>query len=86
LQALADDKDKSGGGGKAAAKENFNRVFNLMVEDEDVKPVVPSLPWLKLSHAEMREEFGKGKLQEFLLSVWMRLERKGKDNFQLVES
>lgn len=36
-----------------------------MLEDEDVKPVVPSLPWLTLTHAEMREEFGKGKLQDF---------------------
>ena len=81
---LADDKDKSGSGrkpGKAAAKKSFNRVFDVMVENEVVKPALPSL-----AQAEIREEFGKGKSQEFLLGVWMRLETKGKDNFWLVES
>ena len=32
LQALADDKDKIGGGGKAAAKEKFTRFFDLLEE------------------------------------------------------
>ena len=35
LQALADDKDKSGGGGKAAAKEKFTRFFDLLEETKE---------------------------------------------------
>ncbi len=34
LQALADDKDKSGGG-KAAAKEKFTRFFDLLEETKE---------------------------------------------------
>jgi exocyst complex protein 7 len=35
LQALADDKDKSGSGGKAAAKEKFTRFFDLLEETRE---------------------------------------------------
>ena len=35
VQALADDKDKSGGGGKAAAKEKFTRFFDLLEETRE---------------------------------------------------
>jgi exocyst complex protein 7 len=35
LQALADDKDKTGSGGKAAAKEKFTRFFDLLEETRE---------------------------------------------------
>jgi exocyst complex component 7 len=35
VQVLADDKDKSGGGGKAAAKEKFTRFFDLLEETKE---------------------------------------------------
>jgi len=35
LQALADDKDKPGSGGKAAAKEKFTRFFDLLEETRE---------------------------------------------------
>lgn len=35
LQALADDKDKPGSGGKAAAKEKFTRFFDLLEETKE---------------------------------------------------
>ncbi|KAI0302840.1 exocyst complex component exo70 subunit [Multifurca ochricompacta] len=35
VQALADDKDKPGGGGKAAAKEKFTRFFDLLEETKE---------------------------------------------------
>jgi exocyst complex component 7 len=35
VQALADDKDKSGGGGKAATKEKFTRFFDLLEETKE---------------------------------------------------
>jgi exocyst complex protein 7 len=35
VQALAEDKDKAGGGGKAAAKEKFTRFFDLLEETRE---------------------------------------------------
>jgi exocyst complex component 7 len=35
VQALAEDKDKAGGGGKAAAKEKFTRFFDLLEETKE---------------------------------------------------
>ena len=35
VQALAEDKEKSGGGGKAVAKEKFTRFFDLLEETKE---------------------------------------------------
>ena len=35
VQALADEKDKSGSGAKAAAKEKFTRFFDLLEETKE---------------------------------------------------
>jgi exocyst complex protein 7 len=79
VQVLAEDKEKSGGAGKAAAKEKFTRFFDLleeirerhqlarvleddaeqrvMLEDEVVKLVVPSLQ--RFTQKMREKEFSK---------------------------
>ena len=83
LQALADEKDKSGGG-KAAAKEKFTRFFDLLEEtkerhqlarvledDEQREMLEDEVVKLVVPSLQRftREEFSKSKLQFFLVFV-----------------